>query len=174
MNALNLLFSRGGMIGGADGPTSIMVKSTGLSIVLIFAIVSLLGITERVLFAVAAYNDACAKSNRDAVMWGLLIGFLGLIPGIIYICVRNSGHEFVNCPACGFVHSTRDSNCPKCAAPNPICDQNANPLAAQQQHRAKILFTVALVFLGVAVLASVAMFVCFVVSMTFFAGNYNF
>ena len=29
------------------------------------------------------------KWNDNATMWGVLVGILGLIPGIIYLCVRN-------------------------------------------------------------------------------------
>jgi hypothetical protein len=152
MNTLNLLFSRGGMIGGADGPTSIFV-SAGISIFFLVAMIGLIGLAERVLFAVAAYNDASSKSNPDAIMWALLIGFLGLIPGIIYLCVRNSGQGYAICCNCGCTYHMNDMNCPRCGAPNPMPAQYGNPFAAQQQHRAKALLIAALVLIGVGIVS---------------------
>ncbi len=45
-------------------------------------------IAVQVLFACAAYQDAKSLNNKDATLWSVLIGILGLIPGIIYLCIR--------------------------------------------------------------------------------------
>ena len=167
MNVINLLFTGSYVVGGADGPTS-MVVTAGYGLALLMCVLCLVGLAERVLFAFAAYNDACAKDNSDAVMWALLIGFLGLIPGIIYLCVRNSGRNFAICQNCGCSHYAGDQNCPRCGTANPT-PQFVNPYAPQQAHRAKVLLTVALVLVGVGLIAAVFGIVIFtanIVSMT--------
>lgn len=153
MNIINLLLNDGYVVGGADGPTSIIVAE-GIGLVALLSVLCLISLAERVLLAFAAYNDACAKDNSDAIMWGLLIGFLGLIPGIIYLCVRNSGRNFALCQNCGCSHYAGDQNCPNCGAPNPT-PQFVNPHAPQQAHRAKVLMTIGLVLLGVGLIAAV-------------------
>jgi heme/copper-type cytochrome/quinol oxidase subunit 2 len=153
MNMMNLLFLGSNIIGGADGPTSIMVTS-GFEFAALALVLCLVGLAERVLFAVAAYNDACSRDNSDAVMWGLLIGFLGVIPGIIYLCVRNSGRSFATCQNCGCSHYAGDHNCPRCGAPNQT-QQFVNPLAAQQAHRAKVLMWIALVLLAISLVVTI-------------------
>lgn len=170
MNGLDLLLSRWETIGGSDGPTSILF-STGVSIVYLMTILCLIGIAERVLFALAAYNDARAKSNPDAIMWGLLVGFLGLIPGIIYLCIRNSAKGYTVCTACGCAHVATDSNCPKCGSPNPVSSQFLNPLAAQQAHQAKVLFTIAFVLVGVGILAAIVFGISFITAVFSVMGN---
>nr|WP_319489563.1 hypothetical protein [uncultured Caproiciproducens sp.] len=166
MNFINLLFTHGYINGGVAS-----VASAGVGVVLIMLTISLLALASRVLFALAAYHDACAKSNPDAVMWGLLIGFLGLIPGIIYLCVRNSSRSFVACPNCGFRHYFYDMNCPRCGAPNQNSTQNANPMAAQQAHRAKVLFIIAIVLTGVVILTAIVCVVSFAANIFSVSGN---
>lgn len=134
-------------------------------------ILALISLAVHILLGLAAYDDARAKSNPDAVMWGLLIGFLGLIPGIIYLCIRNSARGYTVCTNCGFGHPATDLNCPKCGAPNPVATQNINPFAAQQAHRAKVLFIVALVLLGVTVLVSLVIGIQILTAVFYSAGN---
>lgn len=132
--------------------------SFGFGIVTLLAFLALIGIAERILFAIAAYFDARSKCNKDAVMWAFLIGFLGLIPGIIYLCIRNSQRNIVFCPCCGFNHLGSDMNCPKCGAPNQSAGQYINPLASQHAHRAKVLLTIALILIGVGFLSAIFIF----------------
>ncbi|MGX8701344.1 hypothetical protein [Caproiciproducens sp.] len=132
-------------------------------------LVSLPALAARVLFALAAYSDACAKANPDALMWGLLIGFLGLIPGVVYLCIRNSSRNYLVCPNCGFRHYFYDAVCPRCGAPNQP-QQNRNPLAGEQARRAKLFLTIAVALTGVTILA-VMVFTVFVVSVSSFGGN---
>lgn len=146
-----------------------MVASVGVGVLFLIMIVSLLALAARVLFALAAYNDACAKANPDALMWGLLTGFLGLIPGIIYLCIRNSSRNDIVCPSCGFRHYFYDAVCPRCGAPNQP-QQNRNPLAGEQARRAKLFLTIAAALTGVVILA-VIVCVVFVVGISSFGGN---
>lgn len=155
MNGLYLLFSHGSGISVTGGPAAISV-ATGFKIIFLMSILGLVGLAERVLLGFAAYHDARAKSNPDAAMWGLLVGFLGLIPGIIYLCIRNSSRTFTVCTSCGCTHAAADMNCPKCGAPNPASSQYVNPFAEQQAHRAKVEFIIALVLIGLGVLMAAA------------------
>lgn len=119
---------------------------------LIFAVASLAFLAARVLFALAAYHDAQSKNNTDAVMWALLIGFLGLIPGIIYLCVRESSGRTVCCQKCGFWHRAFEPNCPRCGEPNPQVSPAANPYRMLLESRAKKEVIAAAVCIGAAVL----------------------
>ncbi|MBW7572892.1 glycyl radical enzyme family protein [Caproiciproducens faecalis] len=129
-------------------------------------IVSLVMLAVRVLFGLAAYHDASSKSNPDATMWGLLVGFLGIIPGIIYLCIRNSSGNYLLCPNCGFKHYLYDAACPRCGAPTQAPAQNINPLAAQQARRARLFLTIGIVLIGITVLAAVVCFVGFIASVS--------
>jgi len=104
-----------------------------LSLVLFLA---LLYLAEHILFALAAYHDAQAHGNPDAIAWGLAIGFLGLIPGVIYLCVRNSGRRMIRCANCGYPHDSSDFCCPKCGERNPAVSQG-NPYEQELASRAK-------------------------------------
>lgn len=49
-------------------------------------------LAERILVALAAYHDALSLGRQDeSLFWGLLIGFLGFIPAMIYLVVRSRG-----------------------------------------------------------------------------------
>jgi hypothetical protein len=146
-----------------------MMPFVNLRITLVIVLMALIGLAVRVLFALAAYNDARSKNNPNAVMWGLLIGFLGFIPGIIYLCVRNSGRGFIVCPRCGISYQGSYLNCPKCGESNPANSQYVNPFSSLQAHRAKVYLTVALVLIGVGILLSVAGFMAL---LTFRFGQY--
>lgn len=123
---------------------------------LLAAVVALAWLASRILFAMAAYNDAMAKSNPDAMMWGLLIGFLGLIPGIIYLCVRNSQQRTVCCPKCGFWHTPFEPVCPRCGEPNPAAQQRpVNPYMQVYASKAKKELIAAIVCFGAIIVISI-------------------
>lgn len=125
----------------------------GASLVLLaaFALLSLLFAAQRILFALAAYHDAQAAENPDAVIWGLAIGFLGAIPGIIYLCIRGTGRRVVRCPRCGWPHAAADYCCPKCGEKNPEAS-GGNPYAPVLQMRARRELIGGIVAVGVGVL----------------------
>lgn len=121
-------------------------------IVLVFWLFILASFATRILFAIAAYNDACSKMNPNAVMWGILIGVFGLIPGVIYLCIRNNtARGPVNCPKCGLLYHSGYQNCPQCGEPNPFNYMQMNPFALQQKQRAKKLCVAAAVIIGASV-----------------------
>lgn len=166
MNIINLLFTNGHM----GGRTDTLIIS-GIGVILMITLMGLLTVAQRVLFALAAYHDACSKSNPDAVMWGLLIGFLGFIPGIIYLCVRNSSRRFTICSNCGCSHYAYDINCPRCGAPNQNPLESMNPFAAQQAHRAKGMLTAAIIMIGAEIILGIICAVSFTMSVFSMAGS---
>lgn len=120
------------------------------------ALVSLAWIAARVLFALAAYNDAQAHVNPDALMWSLLIGFLGLIPGIIYLCIRGSQQRKVCCLKCGFWHSAWEPNCPRCGAPSENVQQEpSTAYTTVYAAKAKKFLVAALICLGIMIVAAI-------------------
>jgi len=87
--------------------------------ILVLLFLFLIFIAQRVLFALAAYHDAQAHGNSNAVLWGLAIGFFGvMIPGTIYLCARDSRRSMTQCPNCGYLHDATDFCCPKCGQKN--------------------------------------------------------
>ncbi len=131
-----------------------------IAIIAFYLLIMAASIAVHVLFAVAAYNDARSKMNQNALMWALLIGFLGAIPGIIYLCIRNNPvREFVTCMKCGATYHGAYMNCPRCGEPNSFNAQYLNPFAEEQRHRARVLCIVAAVLIGLAVLFGIIMVV---------------
>jgi hypothetical protein len=166
MDALILSFAQD-VIGGADGSTSVVVSS-GIRLAFLASIAALFFLAGRIFLALAAYNDARSKSNRDALMWALLIGLIGLIPGIVYLCIRNSVHNYAVCRNCGCSHLAAEPNCPQCGAPNPYAPQYVNPMAEQQARQARIYLAVGLVLLAlglILVVAAVVRFLIFIMPM---------
>lgn len=104
-----------------------------------------------ILLGLAAYHDAQAKGNRDALLWGLLIGFLGLVPGIVYLCVRNSARPLVCCPGCGLWHRPEEAFCPRCGRPADAAPPQANPYAAVLEQKARRELVAAAVCFGVGI-----------------------
>lgn len=134
--------------------------------VVFIVVVSLIGIAAQVLLGLATYNDAKARGNSDPVMWGLLVGILGWIPGIVYLCVRNNpANRPLNCPQCGFVHRMADPCCPQCQAQNPYSAPFQNPLAPQWAHRAKLLLIWAIVAYAATILVTIILVFAFVSAM---------
>lgn len=123
-------------------------KSVSIAAIVIIGILTLAFLAERILFALAAYHDALGKGNQDAAVWGLLIGFLGLIPGIVYLCVRTSGRKMTACPKCGFLHYASDFRCPNCREPGPAAHKPENPEAANFAAKAKNELIAAIVVVG--------------------------
>ena len=58
-----------------------------MTLLVIYLIAILAGIAVNVLLALAAYQDARARGNQNATMWGVLIGILGWIRES-FTCVR--------------------------------------------------------------------------------------
>lgn len=108
-------------------------------------------VLTQVFWGVAAYRDAVGKGSTLAVMWGVLVGFLGIIPGIIYLCLRNgpTGKER-RCPQCGMSYKAEMPYCPGCRATNPVTPEQ---YYAQQSapSRGKGFFIAGCVFFGLTI-----------------------
>lgn len=140
------------------------------------AVTSLLFLAERILFGMTAYYDAVSKGSGEATMWGLLIGFFGPIPGIIYLCVRNSPQRRACCPKCGFWHSVYEPACPRCGEPNPMTPPPINPYQQLAAERARKLLIAAIICIGVGIIIAIvgtAAFCVFVTSNAVSYGTYN-
>ena len=124
-------------------------ESISIAAVVLTGFLFLLFIAERVLFGLAAYHDALGKRNPEAAVWGLLIGFLGLIPGIIYLCIRTSGRQMAACPKCGFLHYASDFRCPNCGEPNPAAGRPENPELLRCADKAKNELIAAAIVVGI-------------------------
>ena len=74
-------------------------------------------ITGSVMVGLAVYNDAKSKMSLNAVMWAMLVGILGWIPGIVYLCVRNKPLERIYaCYSCGWGNPLSARQCRRCGA----------------------------------------------------------
>ncbi|HEX3037694.1 MAG TPA: hypothetical protein VHO94_01710 [Oscillospiraceae bacterium] len=126
---------------------------------------SLLYVAFRILLAIAVYNDAQAKGNNEPVMWAVLTGIFGLIPIIIYLCVRNNNrNRLIICQNCGFTHRIAELNCPQCGIANPFSQQFSNPLSQIQQKRANKLLIAAIIVFAVAIVLCIISVLWFVTS----------
>lgn len=169
MDAIEFVFPQSGFEGASVSDAAFL--QVIFSMIWLIGLVALFGLAQQVLFGLAAYNDARAKGNPDAVMWGLLVGFLGLIPGIIYLFVRNSNHSYVVCQSCGFTHMASDFSCPKCGAPGAAPNQYANPLVAEQAHRARVLLIIAIILFVISIILSLIFAFSIASAAVGYAGN---
>ena len=145
---------------GSSYSVEVAAMNAMMGFIVMIVFVCLAGVAAQVLLGLATYNDAKARGNNDPVMWGLLVGFLGWIPGIVYLCLRNNNaNRLMTCPQCGFVHRVAEPFCPQCRVQNPYSAPFQNPLTQQQAHRAKLLLIWAVVaYAAVIVLTLVAVF----------------
>ena len=58
-------------------------------IIIFSLLLSLVGIASSVFLGLCVYSDARFKNVKNPAMWGLLSGFLGWIPAIIYLVIRS-------------------------------------------------------------------------------------
>ncbi len=147
--------------------------------IMIFSLVIMaLSIGNAVFWGLAAYDDAKAKNNNDALMWGLLVGFLGWIPGIIYLCLRNKGiNKMIYCPNCQFIHRIVEPNCPNCGIQNQFAMPYLTPMNAEYARKAKRNLIIGIVLCALCVIAVIALviyFVFFAVQIAEYSGSYSY
>jgi tetrahydromethanopterin S-methyltransferase subunit D len=80
---------------------------------LIFIVIAAIAINVAILVWVA--RDAKARGMDSAVLWMLLVFFLGLIGLVIYLLARPQGN-MVPCPNCGNKKLQASVKCPHCGA----------------------------------------------------------
>ena len=123
---------------GSSYSVEVAAMNAMMGFIVMIVFVCLVGVAAQVLLGLATYNDAKARGNNDPVMWGLLVGFLGWIPGIVYLCLRNNNaNRLMTCPQCGFVHRVAEPFCPQCRVQNPYSAPFQNPHTQQQAPPAK-------------------------------------
>lgn len=140
---------------------------------LLFFIVAI--IAARVLFGLAVYNDAIVKGNENPMLWALLVGFLGWIPGIIYLCTRNSARtRIVACPNCGWGNYLSAPVCGRCGAPNPYAQSLIRPDGAVRTQHAKIELIWGIILYVVAITVYVVGIMSFVLAFARESGPYMY
>lgn len=113
-------------------------------------------IAGSVLVALAVYNDAKSRWNESAVMWTALVGFLGWIPGIVYLCVRNNPlRRIYACHNCGWGNPLSARQCGRCGAGLYYPTEET----ARLQKKAKTFLIIGLVLWGLAVIGEIFLFV---------------
>ena len=98
-----------------------------------------------------------SKMNRNSVVWAVLCGLLGIIPMIIYLCVRNNPSMVpIYCSQCGRAHVISEPCCPFCHQENPYSRiEVANPRTQEQHKRAKVCLIIGICLLAAGILAMV-------------------
>ena len=111
----------------------------------------------QVCIALAVYYDGQSKMNRNSVVWAVLCGLLGIIPMIIYLCVRNNPSTVpIYCSQCGRAHFISEPCCPFCHQENPYSRiEVANPRTQEQHKRAKVCLIIGICLLAAGILAMV-------------------
>jgi hypothetical protein len=79
----------------------------------IFVVVAAIALNVAILVWVA--RDAKARGMDSAILWMLLVFFLGLIGLVIYLLARPQGN-MVQCPNCGNKKLQASVRCPHCGA----------------------------------------------------------
>ena len=80
---------------------------------LIFIVLAAIAINVAILVWVA--RDAKARGMDNAVLWMLVVFFLGIIGLVIYLLVRPQGNMIL-CPNCGNKKLQASVKCPHCGA----------------------------------------------------------
>ena len=105
---------------GFPEATAAASTQIGVSVVLFVVVVlllSLAGIGLSVFMGLFVYNDAKARGVEMALLFGLLTGFLGLIPWIVYLAMRKSmSRPQFACAACGQAVPNGLQMCPACGS----------------------------------------------------------
>ena len=113
-------------------------------------------ITGSVMVGLAVYNDAKSKMSLNAVMWAMLVGILGWIPGIVYLCVRNKPLERIYaCYSCGWGNPLSAQQCGHCGAGLYYPTEET----LQRQKKAKTLLIWGIVMWVVMILAFISIFI---------------
>lgn len=116
-------------------------------LIALYILVFLAAVAGSVLFGCAVYN---------ATMWGVLVGILGLIPGIIYLCVRNEPLKRIYvCHNCGWGNPLSARQCGHCGAGLYYPTEET----LQRQKKAKTLLIWGIVMCAVMILAFISIFI---------------
>ncbi|MCL2884622.1 MAG: hypothetical protein FWF49_03980 [Oscillospiraceae bacterium] len=129
----------------------------------------LLDIAVQVLAAFAVYNDAKAGWDKSPAMWGVLVGFFGLIPLIVYLAMR-AGRRSRRCPQCSTLVKEAAPSCPACLHVFSPADP-ADPAVEACRRRVKPLAVTAIVLYAFTFVAAMVLVVCIISSMPSMMGQ---
>ena len=115
----------------------------------IAAFVLALQLAMMVMLGLAVFYDAKAHAGQQAVFWGILVGFFGLIPGIIYLCMRKKEvRSSIACTRCRQVYNITVPYCPVCGLHNRRSEPFWYPQLPSFRKKATIFFTLWLCLYG--------------------------
>lgn len=133
------------------------INSLLLQFLLYVLLLSVISIASAVFLGLSVYNDARARCNSNAVMWGVLSGFFS-IAAIVYLCVRSS-QKFVTCLQCRQVYPSDFPACPTCGLPSPNAYLMGTPEQQEGWKKRRRLFLVLfIVALALTIIASIVLF----------------
>lgn len=113
------------------------------------ALVLVLQLAMMVMLGLAVFNDAKAHAGQQAVFWGILVGFFGLIPGIIYLCMRKKEvRSSIACTRCRQVYNITVPYCPVCGLHNRRSEPFWDPRLPSFRKKATVFFTLWLCLYG--------------------------
>ncbi len=131
--------------------------------IIIIVLAGIASVVGQILLALAVYHNAKSRCNPNPAMWGLLTGFLGWIPAVIYYVTRDSArNRLIICPQCQATHPICFAHCPQCGAQNSYAQPFLNPYTEQEAKQSKKLLIAAIVLLGASVIAFFIAFICMV------------
>jgi len=130
--------------------------------IIVILVLCVLEIVAWVVFSFGLYKDAEGNYNQNPLMWALLSGFLGLIPTIIYFCVRTKNSYRFACPHCRNPLQVPTPVCPFCR--NAI-DSSAippeNPAYVELRRKGKNQMITGAILYGLTIILTIVFTVVF-------------
>ena len=135
----------------------------------------LAAVAGQIFLALAVYQNAKSRGNANPGMWGVLTGFFGWIPAVIYLATRDSARNRpIVCSGCGTYFPVSWNECPKCHAQNVYAQQFNNPMMEQNRSLSKKFLITAIVLEGAAVLAIIISVIVFAATAASTAISYSY
>ena len=137
--------------------------ASAIWLIVVIILMVIAAIVGQILLGLAVYHNAKSRSNPNPGMWGLLSGFFGWIPALIYFVTRDSTrNRLIVCPQCKAPHPVSYPNCPQCGVQNGYAQQFVNPYTEQEAKLSKKLLIAAIVVVGASIIALIISIIVFV------------
>lgn len=125
-----------------------------LGLFFLMALYAILVYAGQLFLGLAVYNDAKARNIDMATLWGVLTGFFGFIPAIIYLVLRSGNKNSIKCPRCSSQIFNGMPVCPVCQLPvNAVPSLNPAEIMKRRK-RAKGFLIAAIVFIVISFLCA--------------------